>query len=124
MPETARLLQKFFLIYFLTITHTILYSQKEVSPKNIVNDDLSEEIVEGGAGDKEARFGRISGKVTDRETGQPLIGTNIVVLGKALGAATNVEGQYTIEQLRPGEYILNSHILDTRRKKLIKSIFL
>ena len=103
---TARLLQNFFLILIFIIPHTVLYTQNEDPFKNVVNDDLSSETVGSGASEKKSRFGKISGSVTDEETGQPLIGTNIVVVGKGIGAATNTTGQYTIEKLLPGEYLL------------------
>ncbi len=38
----------------------------------------------------------ISGIVTDAETGEPLIGANIVVEGTANGAATDFDGNYTL----------------------------
>jgi outer membrane receptor protein involved in Fe transport len=40
--------------------------------------------------------GTIRGKVTDRQTGQPLIGANVVLVGTSLGAATNPAGEYSI----------------------------
>ncbi len=103
---TARLLQNFFLILIFIIPHTVLYTQNEDPFKNVGNDDLSSETVGSGAGEKKSRFGKITGSVTDEETGQLLIGTNIVVVGKGIGAATNTAGQYTIEKLLPGEYLL------------------
>lgn len=39
----------------------------------------------------------IQGKVTDAETGQPLIGANVLLEGTMLGAATNTEGMYRID---------------------------
>lgn len=48
--------------------------------------------------------GSIAGTITDAVTGEPLIGVNVVVPGTASGAATNVEGEYEISGLRPGEY--------------------
>ena len=40
--------------------------------------------------------GKISGKVTDAATGEPLIGVNIVIEGTSLGAASDAEGEYYI----------------------------
>ncbi len=48
--------------------------------------------------------GRIKGKVTDLQTGEPLIGANIVVVGTMFGAATDVNGEYVINNLDPGVY--------------------
>ncbi|MGE5805540.1 MAG: carboxypeptidase-like regulatory domain-containing protein, partial [Ignavibacteria bacterium] len=36
--------------------------------------------------------GKIAGKVTDKETGEPLPGVNIVVKGTTLGSTTDIEG--------------------------------
>lgn len=48
--------------------------------------------------------GSITGTVTDALTGEPLIGVNIIVVGTTSGAATNIDGEYTISGLRAGEY--------------------
>jgi len=49
-------------------------------------------------------YGKITGKVVDANSGEPLIGANIVVTGQSLGAATDQEGEYVILQVPPGEY--------------------
>jgi len=51
-----------------------------------------------------SQTGRISGKVTDQQTGEPLIGANIIVMGTSLGAATDVNGEYLITNLSAGQY--------------------
>ncbi|RMF58897.1 MAG: TonB-dependent receptor [Bacteroidetes bacterium] len=48
--------------------------------------------------------GRIAGTVRDATTGEPLIGVNLIVVGTSNGAATDVEGRFVIDNLRPGEY--------------------
>lgn len=48
--------------------------------------------------------GKISGVVTDAETGQALPGANVLVDGTSLGAATDLEGYYTILNIPPGVY--------------------
>ncbi|MEJ2634036.1 MAG: TonB-dependent receptor [Calditrichia bacterium] len=50
--------------------------------------------------------GKIAGRVTDKSTGDPLIGVNVVVKGSSLGAATDEEGFYYILQVPPGTYDL------------------
>ena len=40
--------------------------------------------------------GQIRGQVTDAETGEPLPGVNVTVVGTQRGAVTNAEGQYAI----------------------------
>ncbi|HEY4613525.1 MAG TPA: TonB-dependent receptor, partial [Bacteroidota bacterium] len=48
--------------------------------------------------------GEIRGTVTDAEKGSPLIGTNILLVGTQLGAATNLDGVYSIKGVPPGQY--------------------
>ena len=48
--------------------------------------------------------GKLSGKVTSKETGEPLIGANVMVDGTPLGAATDLDGNYFILQVPPETY--------------------
>lgn len=48
--------------------------------------------------------GKITGKATDAETGQPLVGVNIVIEGTTMGAATNLDGSFVILNVPPGKY--------------------
>ncbi|SMO53848.1 TonB-dependent receptor [Gracilimonas mengyeensis] len=50
--------------------------------------------------------GRITGLVTDESSGEPLIGASVMIEGTSLGAATSVEGEYTIRRVSPGDYTL------------------
>jgi outer membrane receptor protein involved in Fe transport len=50
--------------------------------------------------------GKIAGTITDKATGEVLVGSNVVVLGTSQGAATDVNGQYTILSVQPGTYNL------------------
>jgi len=52
-----------------------------------------------------AQTGSISGTVTDAATGEPLLGTNIVVRGTNTGATTNENGYYKLE-LEPENYTI------------------
>jgi hypothetical protein len=53
-----------------------------------------------------AQTGKITGKVTDTQTGEALIGANVLILNTNFGAATDVNGEYTITQVPPGDYDL------------------
>jgi hypothetical protein len=53
-----------------------------------------------------AQDGKLRGKVTDRESGEPLIGANVTVEGTNLGAATDVNGEYVILSVLPGTYTM------------------
>ena len=48
--------------------------------------------------------GKISGKVFDKETGKPMVGTNIIVEGTKMGAAADADGEFFIINVRPGMY--------------------
>ncbi len=48
--------------------------------------------------------GKITGRVTDKKTGQPLELANVVLLGTQYGASTNRNGQYTILGVPAGKY--------------------
>jgi len=48
----------------------------------------------------------VTGKVTDKKNGEPLLGANVVVKGTKYGAATDAEGVYTIADLPAGTYTL------------------
>ncbi len=50
--------------------------------------------------------GTITGTVTDQQTGELLIGVNVVVAGTTKGAATDVDGNYLIKNLPAGKYSL------------------
>ena len=55
--------------------------------------------------------GKIQGKVTDLQTGEALIGANVLVVGTSFGAATDVSGSFTINNLEPGVYELKASYL-------------
>ena len=48
--------------------------------------------------------GKIAGKIVDKETGEPLIGVNVIVKGTSLGSATDIDGYYAILYLPPGKH--------------------
>ena len=58
-----------------------------------------------------AQTGKISGTIVDRETNQPLIGANVLVVGTSLGAATDVNGTFNIFNVPPGVYSLKASYL-------------
>lgn len=50
--------------------------------------------------------GRIKGKVIDKQTGEPLIGANVLVVGTSNGSGTDANGEYTILNVEAGTYDL------------------
>jgi len=50
--------------------------------------------------------GAIRGFVYDKDNGEPIIFTNVYLLGTTYGASTDVNGHYTISRVPPGNYTL------------------
>lgn len=48
--------------------------------------------------------GKLSGTVTDAQSGEALVGANVIIEGTDFGAATNVEGNFVILNIPPGNY--------------------
>ncbi|NBC17194.1 MAG: TonB-dependent receptor [Bacteroidetes bacterium] len=53
-----------------------------------------------------AQDATIVGTVTDAQDGQPLIGANVILDGTTQGTATDIDGEYRIEDVAPGEHTL------------------
>lgn len=51
-----------------------------------------------------AQTGSITGNVIDRSDREGLIGVNIIIRGTTFGTVTDLDGNYTIRNIRPGEY--------------------
>jgi outer membrane receptor protein involved in Fe transport len=48
--------------------------------------------------------GKISGKIADAQTKEPLPSVNVVVVGSQLGGASDIDGEYFILNIPPGTY--------------------
>ena len=48
--------------------------------------------------------GKLAGKILDAETGEPVVGANVIIEGTYLGAAADLNGYYYINNISPGEY--------------------
>ena len=53
-----------------------------------------------------ATTGKIAGRITDKQSGEGLPGVNITVVGTTTGAATDIDGFYSIISLPPQTYTL------------------
>ena len=48
--------------------------------------------------------GAIRGKMTDAQTGETLIGANVVIKNPYMGAMADLDGNFSLEGLAPGTY--------------------
>ena len=48
----------------------------------------------------------LSGSVTSAETGEKLVGANVYLKGTTLGAATDIDGKYSIPSIANGNYTI------------------
>ena len=53
-----------------------------------------------------AQYGTVRGFVYERESGEPVIFTNVYFKGTSIGAATDVNGYFVISRIPPGSYTL------------------
>ena len=51
-----------------------------------------------------AQSGTITGQIIDGDTAESLPGASVLVVGEGIGAATDADGQYTIEGVPPGDW--------------------
>jgi outer membrane receptor protein involved in Fe transport len=62
-----------------------------------------------------AQEGVVTGSVTDAQSGETLPGVNVRLQEAALGAATDVDGQYRITGVEPGDYTLVASFVGYQR---------
>lgn len=64
--------------------------------------------------------GKITGTVFDAETGDVLIGVNVSIEGTLIGAATDIDGNYTIVGVTPGIYTIVASYVSYTDKRIEK----
>lgn len=65
-----------------------------------------------------AQTGKVVGSVKDLETGEALLGANIIIEGTSLGAASNENGEFIILNVPPGTYRLKARYIGYREVTL------
>ncbi|MDZ7267073.1 MAG: TonB-dependent receptor [candidate division KSB1 bacterium] len=55
--------------------------------------------------------GKIAGRVIDKQTGEPLAGASVMIVGTTLGAAADASGYYFILQVPPGTYSVRATVI-------------
>ncbi|MBL7834578.1 MAG: carboxypeptidase-like regulatory domain-containing protein, partial [Cyclobacteriaceae bacterium] len=53
-----------------------------------------------------AQTGSITGTITDSKTKEPIIGGSVLVQGTQIGTSTDLEGKFSIKNLKVGTYSL------------------
>lgn len=87
---------------------------------NLVFKRINNQIVVKKANEyvKENDNTKIIGRVTDIQTGEALVGANVVLLNTAYGAATDLEGSYSIQNVPTGQYILRTSYIGFEKKEI------
>ncbi|HRG08711.1 MAG TPA: carboxypeptidase-like regulatory domain-containing protein, partial [Cyclobacteriaceae bacterium] len=66
--------------------------------------------------------GNVKGKVIEQATKQPLVGVNVMLDNTQLGAVTDVDGVFTINNVPIGSYSLSISMVSFQTKKVIDII--
>jgi len=62
--------------------------------------------------------GKIAGRITDAESGEPLPGANIIIEGTLIGAAADADGYYVIINIPPGVYSLRATMMGYKETRI------
>lgn len=68
-----------------------------------------------------AQNGSIKGKVAD-DTKYPLIGVNVIIKGTNIGASTDLDGDYSITNLKPGNYTIYVSYISYKPQEIIVEV--
>ncbi len=68
-------------------------------------------LLASGASSLYAQSGKISGKVLDADSGEPLPGANVMIIGTNYGAAASPDGDYYIINIPPGTYDVKAQFI-------------
>lgn len=69
-----------------------------------------------------AADGKIGGRITDENTGEPLLAANVILEGTSMGAATNMDGEFLIPVVPVGNYTLKASYIGYESKSFQISI--
>ena len=65
-----------------------------------------------------AQTGTVAGELKDAETGESLVGANIIVEGTDLGVATDIDGRYTLRRVPEGEQTILFRYIGYQEKRV------
>jgi len=63
--------------------------------------------------------GKLTGRITEAGTGEPLVGINIILEGTTMGAATDLDGYFLINNVPPGNYVVAVSGIGYQKKRFI-----
>ena len=58
-----------------------------------------------------AQTGTLKGTITDERTGEKLVGASVSLGGTTIGASTDESGNFTINNIKPGNYIIKANYI-------------
>ncbi len=58
-----------------------------------------------------ATTGKIAGRVTNAETGEPIAGVNVIIVNEQIGAACDANGRFIIINVPPGKYDIRAQLM-------------
>jgi outer membrane receptor protein involved in Fe transport len=64
--------------------------------------------------------GKISGKIVDKTTGEPLVGANVIALNTSFGTAADINGNFFIINIPPGVYNIQVTMIGYKNVKMEK----
>jgi len=68
-------------------------------------------------------FGKMSGVITDSTSNDPLVGANVYLTGTSLGASSNIDGRYVIDNIPVGKYTVRVSYIGYKTKNFEVEIF-
>lgn len=104
--------------YYKTPLHEVLQEVLDGTQLEVSTSGRNIFVREKESSSDENRLGvlqdAITGTVIDGETGEPLAGVNIIIVGENIGAATNSDGEFTISSVPEGSYTVEVRFLGFR----------
>ena len=62
--------------------------------------------------------GKVSGTVKDSQTGEALVGANVIIEGTSIGAAADINGFYVLLNIPPGTFTLSASSVGYHRMEM------
>ncbi|AYL98297.1 TonB-dependent receptor [Mucilaginibacter celer] len=62
--------------------------------------------------------GKVAGKITDKKTGEALIGASVGITGTGKGVSTNVDGRFILSGIAPGRYTITISYIGYQTKSV------